>query len=38
MALLEKQTENLHKFHPKATMWMSPQGFTKDWMDEYFGL
>jgi hypothetical protein len=38
MALLEKQTENLHKFHPKATMWMSPQGFTKDWIDEYFGI
>lgn len=38
MALLEKQTENLHKYHPKAEMWMSPQGFTKDWMDEYFAI
>jgi hypothetical protein len=38
MALLEKQTANLHKYHPKATMWMSPQGFTKEWMDEYFGI
>ena len=38
MALLEKQTANLHKFHPKATMWMSPQGFTKEWMDEYFSI
>lgn len=38
MALLEKQTENLHKYHPKAEMWMSPQGFTKDWMDEYFDI
>lgn len=33
MSLLEKQTANLHKTHPNATMWMSPQGFYKDWMD-----
>ena len=38
MALLEKQTENLHRYHPKAEMWMSPQGFTKDWMIEYFDI
>ena len=24
---LEKQAELLHKFHPKAEMWVSPQGF-----------
>jgi hypothetical protein len=36
MALLEKQTENLHRYHPKAQMWMSPQGFPKEWMNEYF--
>jgi len=35
MALLEKQTANLRKYHPKAQMWMSPQGFTKEWMDEF---
>ncbi len=33
MKLLEKQTANLHKTHPNATLWMSPQGFYKDWMD-----
>jgi hypothetical protein len=38
MALLEKQTASLHKFHPKAEMWMSPQGFTKEWMDEFYGI
>jgi hypothetical protein len=38
MALLEKQTENLHRYHPKAQMWMSPQGFTKEWMEEYFAI
>lgn len=38
MALLEKQTASLHKYHPKAEMWMSPQGFTKEWMDEFYGI
>jgi hypothetical protein len=37
-ALLEKQTANLHKYHPKATMWMSPQSFTAPWMDEFYEL
>jgi hypothetical protein len=36
--LLEKQTTNLHKFHPKAEMWMSPQSFTAAWMDEFYEL
>src|SRR5438132_7766394 len=35
MALLEKQTENLHRYHPKAQMWVSPQSFTKPWLDEF---
>ncbi len=38
MNLLEKQTANLHQYHPKATMWMSPQGFNRPWMDEFFSL
>jgi hypothetical protein len=37
-ALLQKQTANLHKFHPKAQMWLSPQGFTKDWREEFWVL
>ena len=37
-ALLEKQTASLHKYHPKAQMWLSPQGFTKDWRDEFWAL
>ena len=36
MALLEKQTANLHRYHPKAQMWVSPQSFTQQWMDEFF--
>jgi hypothetical protein len=37
-ALLEKQAENVKRFHPKAEMWMSPQGFNKQWMEEFFEL
>jgi hypothetical protein len=38
MALLEKQTANLRKYHPQAQMWMSPQGFVKEWMDEFLDI
>src|SRR5262245_5900916 len=38
MALLEKQTANLHRFHPKANMWVAPQGFSQEWMDEFLGI
>jgi hypothetical protein len=38
MALLEKQTENLHRFHPKAQMWVSPQSFNQAWLDEFLGI
>ena len=38
LALLEKQTGNLHRYHPEAGMWVSPQSFNKDWMDEFIGL
>jgi hypothetical protein len=36
--LLEKQAANLKKYHPKATMWMSPQSFSAPWMEEFYGL
>ena len=36
--LLEKQTANLRKYHPKAEMWMSPQSFNAVWMDEFCEL
>jgi hypothetical protein len=38
MAFLEKATEVLHKHHPKAQMWVSPQGFNGAWMDEFLEL
>jgi len=38
LALLEKQTASLHRYHPKAQMWVSPQSFSKEWMAEFYGL
>ena len=35
MALLEKQAQNLRQYHPKGQMWMSPQSFTQEWLDEF---
>ncbi len=36
--LLEQQTDVLHRHHPKATMWVSPQSFDEPWMEEFYGL
>jgi hypothetical protein len=36
--LLERQTASLRRFHPAATMWLSPQGFTVDWMNQFYDL
>jgi hypothetical protein len=36
--LLEKQTANLRRFHPRAQMWVSPQSFDAEWMQEFFEL
>lgn len=38
MALLEKQTGVLRRYHPKAQMWVSPQGFSKQWMEEFLDI
>jgi hypothetical protein len=35
---LKKKTAVLHKYHPDAEMWVSPQGFDKKWMDEFLQL
>lgn len=37
-ALLERQTALLKQYHPNAEMWMSPQSFNAEWMEEFFGL
>ncbi len=36
--LLEKQTANLHRHHPRARMWVSAQSFNRDRLDEMLGL
>jgi hypothetical protein len=38
MQLLEKQTANLRRYHPKAQMWVSPQGFNQTWMEEFLDI
>jgi len=35
LRLLERQTTNLHRYHPRAGMWVSPQGFTQEWFDQF---
>src|SRR5580698_8012500 len=35
LPFLEKQTANLHRFHPKAQMWVSPQSFNQEWLDRF---
>jgi hypothetical protein len=35
LALLEKETAVLHRYHPKAQMWVSPQSFNREWMDQF---
>ena len=38
MALLEKQTANLRRYHPKAQMWVSTQSFNQEWLDEFIDI
>ena len=38
MALLEKQILSLRRFHPKLQIWVSPQGFSQEWLDEFLGV
>ncbi|PYT30823.1 MAG: hypothetical protein DMG57_07110 [Acidobacteria bacterium] len=38
MALLEKETQVLHRYHPKAQIWVSPQSFNQEWLEEFYGI
>lgn len=38
MAFLEKQAQNLRRYHPQAQMWVSPQGFSASWMEEFLKI
>jgi hypothetical protein len=36
--LLEKMTRELKRYHPRAEMWMSPQSFNREWLDEFLRI
>ncbi|HTS72024.1 MAG TPA: alpha-glucuronidase family glycosyl hydrolase [Terriglobia bacterium] len=38
MSLLEKQAQNLRRYHPKGQIWVSPQSFSQAWFDEFLGI
>jgi hypothetical protein len=38
MPFLEKEARVLRQYHPKAQMWVSPQGFSQQWLDQFFGI
>ncbi len=38
MPFLEKQAANIRRYHPKAQMWVSPQGFDRKWMEEFYSF
>jgi hypothetical protein len=38
MALLQKQSVTLRKYHPKAKIWVSPQGFTQVWVNQVLNI
>jgi hypothetical protein len=33
--LLEQQAASLRRHHPRAGMWVAPQGFNQEWLDEF---
>ena len=38
LAFLEKQAANLRRHHPKLQIWVSPQGFDRQRMEEFYAL
>ena len=38
MPFLARVTEVLHRSHPRATLWVSPQGFNQPWLDEFLAI
>jgi hypothetical protein len=38
MPMLEKQAAQLRQFHPGAQMWISPQGFDAEWMEDFYAI
>jgi hypothetical protein len=38
MPLLEKEAEVLRKYHPRAQMWVSTQGFDRSWLEQFYSM
>ena len=38
LAFLEKISAVLHRSHPEATLWVSPQGFHEEWLQEFLSI
>jgi hypothetical protein len=38
MDLLARQAESLRRYHPEAQMWVSPQSFNSEWLDEFLTI
>lgn len=38
MDLLARQTQVLHRYHPRAQMWVSPQSFNQAWLDQFLDI
>ncbi len=38
MNFLAKQAQSLHRFHPKAALWVAPQGFSQEWLDTFLHI
>jgi hypothetical protein len=38
MPFLEKMVGVLHRSHPAATLWVSPQGFNQEWLDDFLTI
>lgn len=38
LALLEKESVILHRYHPHAEVWVSAQGFDRAWYEEFYAL
>ncbi len=38
MPMLEKQAASVRRLHPEAEIWVAPQGFGQEWMDEFLRI
>jgi hypothetical protein len=38
MAFLEKEARVLRRYHPRAQIWVSPQSFNQQWLDEFLEI